>query len=62
MNTNQEHRVKNRVNRGLILMYGPVVRSQEALELKRFGSMREADVEDPNTRRSGCLSTLGYFF
>jgi len=38
------------------------VRSQEALELKRLGSMREADVEDPNTRRSGCLSTLGYFF
>jgi hypothetical protein len=37
MNTNQEHRVKNRVNRGLILMYGPVVRSQEALELKRLG-------------------------
>ena len=42
MKTNHEYRIKNRVGRDLILMYGPAVRSQEA-----FGA---AEYDVPSAR------------
>ena len=51
MKTNQEYRVKNRVGRDLILMYGPAVRSQEAFGDEEVGSMRKALFETPAPQR-----------
>jgi hypothetical protein len=60
MNTNQEHRFKNRVGRDLILMYGPAVRSQEAFGDEEVGSMREADVRGILIRCCGARMARSY--